>query len=54
MEKMDEFDEEKEEDIFRVILSQTVSTSSHEEAQVGKFVWAKIVGLPWWPGKVEE
>merc|ERR1712216_901199 len=24
-----------------------------EEFRVGKFVWAKIVGLPWWPAKVE-
>merc|ERR1712216_764657 len=23
-----------------------------EEFRVGKFVWAKIVGLPWWPAKV--
>merc|ERR1711939_1126164 len=23
-----------------------------DEFRVGKFVWAKIVGLPWWPAKV--
>merc|ERR1711871_1402374 len=23
-----------------------------DDFRVGKFVWAKIVGLPWWPAKV--
>jgi len=52
-----EYEEEEPyiEDEFRVSViccEEQWLIACADAPQVGKFVWAKIVGLPWWPGKV--
>merc|ERR1712159_86447 len=34
-------------------MATEVDRDESDELRVGKFVWAKIVGLPWWPAKVQ-
>merc|ERR1712023_350326 len=34
-------------------MATEVDRDESDELRVGKFVWAKIVGLPWWPAKIQ-